>query len=149
SLLLGHGDGTFASKVDFGVGSGPYCVAIRDLNGDGKPDLAVANHGTTTVSVLLQVGGSTGVPMPPSASGVVLLARPNPATNRAAIECVLPRGGEIALRVYDAAGRLVERLAHGWMEPGTHETEWSARTASGDRAKPGIYFIELQANRQR
>jgi len=28
-------------------------VAIGDFNGDGKPDLAVANQGSTSVSVLL------------------------------------------------------------------------------------------------
>ncbi|MCH8012701.1 MAG: VCBS repeat-containing protein [Candidatus Marinimicrobia bacterium] len=43
---------TFAPRVDFAVGSGPRSVAIGDLDGDGKPDLAVTNASTTTVSVL-------------------------------------------------------------------------------------------------
>ncbi|MGA2500623.1 MAG: VCBS repeat-containing protein [Tepidisphaeraceae bacterium] len=47
SILMGHGDGTFAPKVDYhtngGAGSSPYCVAVGDFNGDGKLDLAVAN----------------------------------------------------------------------------------------------------------
>jgi hypothetical protein len=34
---------TFASKVDFATGSGPLAVSTADLNGDAKPDLAVAN----------------------------------------------------------------------------------------------------------
>ena len=42
---------SFAAKVDFATGANPMSVAIGDLDGDGKPDLAVANSGATTVSV--------------------------------------------------------------------------------------------------
>jgi hypothetical protein len=44
---------SFAGQVTFAVGTNPYYVAIADVNGDGKPDLAVANHGSTFASVLL------------------------------------------------------------------------------------------------
>ncbi|CAC5342316.1 FG-GAP repeat protein (fragment) [Planktothrix rubescens CCAP 1459/22] len=44
---------TFATKVDFTTGSRPLSVSIGDLNGDGKPDLAVANYSSSTVSILL------------------------------------------------------------------------------------------------
>jgi hypothetical protein len=43
--------GSFAAKVDFATGDNPFSVAIGDLDGDGKPDLAVANQGSATVSV--------------------------------------------------------------------------------------------------
>ena len=43
---------SFASKVDFATGSFPWSVAIGDLDGDGKADLAVANASSSTVSVL-------------------------------------------------------------------------------------------------
>ncbi len=42
---------SFAAKVDFTTGSVPVSVAIGDLDGDGKPDMAVANYGSNTVSV--------------------------------------------------------------------------------------------------
>jgi hypothetical protein len=44
---------TFSSKTDFTSGTNPSTVAIRDLNGDGLLDLAVANYGSNSVSVLI------------------------------------------------------------------------------------------------
>jgi FG-GAP-like repeat/IPT/TIG domain/Secretion system C-terminal sorting domain len=43
---------SFASKVDFATGTGPYSIAIGDIDVDGKPDLTVANLSANTVSVL-------------------------------------------------------------------------------------------------
>src|SRR5271157_3274504 len=67
-VLLGNGDGTFQPAVAYGTGgTGPTWVAIADVNGDGKPDLIVANSnqcppsscGDGTVSVLLGNGDGT------------------------------------------------------------------------------------------
>lgn len=44
---------SFATKQDFDTGDSPISVAMSDLNGDGKPDLAVANLDSDTVSLLL------------------------------------------------------------------------------------------------
>jgi hypothetical protein len=53
--------GSFAAKVDFATGSGPYSVAIGDLDGDGKPDLAVTNYSDNTVSVLRNTATSGSI----------------------------------------------------------------------------------------
>jgi hypothetical protein len=56
TLLLGQGDGTFtqASGSPYTVGQYPYQITAADFNGDGKLDLATANLGDYTVSILLQ-----------------------------------------------------------------------------------------------
>src|SRR5439155_1336427 len=61
-ILLGRGDGTFRFLVEYGVGNDPRSVAVGDFNGDGKPDLAVANSGSDRVSVLLGKGDGTFQP---------------------------------------------------------------------------------------
>ncbi|MEG4329333.1 FG-GAP-like repeat-containing protein [Microcoleus sp. herbarium5] len=43
----------FAPKVDFATGTGPSSVSIGDINGDGVPDLAVANYTSNNLSILL------------------------------------------------------------------------------------------------
>jgi hypothetical protein len=51
-LLIGNGDGTFQPPVTFAVGPSSVTVVAADLNGDGKPDLAVADQ-SGSVSILL------------------------------------------------------------------------------------------------
>lgn len=43
---------SLSPKVDFATGTGPLTTDIGDLDGDGKPDLAVANSNDNTMSVL-------------------------------------------------------------------------------------------------
>ncbi len=54
---------SFSAKQDFALGSAPYSVALGDLSGDGRPDLAVTNRDSNTLSVLLNnfVADGTGV----------------------------------------------------------------------------------------
>ena len=47
---------SFIACRDIGAGSSPYSVSVGDFNGDGTPDLAVANAGSHNVSVLLGNG---------------------------------------------------------------------------------------------
>ncbi|WP_445250076.1 FG-GAP-like repeat-containing protein, partial [Microcoleus sp. OTE_8_concoct_300] len=54
---------TFAPKVDFPTGGDPFSVSIGDINGDGKPDVAVANRNSNTTSILLNTT-ATGATTP-------------------------------------------------------------------------------------
>jgi type II secretory pathway component GspD/PulD (secretin) len=60
SVLLGNGDGTFATQTVYATGNGPAGVAVADYNADGAPDLAVTNETDGTVSILLNQNNGSG-----------------------------------------------------------------------------------------
>lgn len=49
---------SFASRVEFATGNAPWYVAVSDLDGDGKPDLAVTNFMSNSVSIFKNTGAS-------------------------------------------------------------------------------------------
>jgi hypothetical protein len=51
---------SFGPRVNFAVGSSPRGIAVRDLDGDGKPEIVTANWGNSTISVLRNLG-TTGI----------------------------------------------------------------------------------------
>jgi FG-GAP-like repeat len=77
AILLGNGDGTFQPAVSYSsTGLYTFGVAVADLNGDGKPDLALANdwiadgNAFGSVSVLLSNGSGSYEPGATYAAGV-------------------------------------------------------------------------------
>jgi hypothetical protein len=59
SVLLRSGSSTFAAESGspFATGSGPNFGAAADFNGDGRPDVAVANFVSGTASIMLRQAG--------------------------------------------------------------------------------------------
>ena len=58
-LTQQNGPTSLESQQTFATGSAPYSVATGDVNGDGTPDLVIANYFGNSVSVLLGNGNGT------------------------------------------------------------------------------------------
>jgi len=62
AILLGKGDGTFvdtARNATYPLAFIPWATAVADFNGDGIPDIAVANGFPAVVSILFGKGDGT------------------------------------------------------------------------------------------
>jgi hypothetical protein len=152
SALLGNGDGTFGTKTDYGTGSGTLSVAIGDLNGDGRLDLAAASD-FDMVSVLLNTGTSTTdvapAPSAPPRIFQLLASRPNPSRGTSEIRFLLPSACTVDVNLFDLAGRKVRSLAAGELStPGEHALRWDGRDASGAPVRNGVYLVQVRAGRE-
>ena len=70
--------------------------------------------------------------------GVGLDATPNLFTGSTVFHFSLGSPGDVSLRVYDAAGNLVDILARGTYPSGPHEVTWDVYDVNS-----GVYFIKL------
>jgi hypothetical protein len=93
-LLLGNGDGTFQSSTTYATGMDPYMIAVGDFNDDGKPDLAAANMGSGTVTVLRNMQGPD---FSVQAAGVGAITRGQSASSTLTINSILGYSNSVAL----------------------------------------------------
>jgi Bacterial Ig-like domain (group 3)/FG-GAP-like repeat len=74
TVVPGNGSGKISKPISFAAGASPSDVAIADFNNDGRPDVATANSGGGTVSILIntsqvpQVSTKTVVTAPTSST---------------------------------------------------------------------------------
>ncbi|KPJ49682.1 hypothetical protein AMJ40_04975 [candidate division TA06 bacterium DG_26] len=75
---------------------------------------------------------------------------PNPFLNSTTIHYVVPSssGGRtseyVVLRIYNAAGSLVNTLVDREMSPGAYSAEWNGTDTRGSKVSSGIYFYNLR-----
>jgi hypothetical protein len=62
----------------------------------------------------------------------------NPALERTVFRLSLPEASQVDLKVYDAAGRLVDTPLKGKLSAGGHRIAWSPKAS-------GIYFYRLES----
>lgn len=77
------------------------------------------------------------------------IIRPNPFTIETSIAYTVPSAGAaVAIRIFDAAGRLVTTVADGRQLGGSHTATWDGRDSAGQRVSQGIYFCRAAIGEQ-
>jgi hypothetical protein len=83
---------------------------------------------------------------PGQASAARLRAWPQPSRGACTLEFALDRGGPVALRVLDTAGRSVRTLLRSRRDAGRHAVAWDGRDDAGRPVPAGVYFARLSAS---
>ncbi len=69
---------------------------------------------------------------------------PNPFNKHTYIEFILQRQARISLKVYDAAGNIIRRLATNVSYgPGRYIVSWDGRDMNGNQVPPGSYYYKF------
>ena len=72
---------------------------------------------------------------------------PNPSGGEVVeLRFELEKPADVAVRIYDVAGRLVTTLADARLPAGRHDLTWTGKTASGEPAASGVYFARLESS---
>ncbi len=86
----------------------------------------------------------------PNGTGLRFLeatAFPNPFADQVAVAFRLTEAATVGISIYTASGQLVTRRSVE-AEAGDGRMVWDGRTAHGDRAATGVYFVKFVAGNQ-
>lgn len=72
---------------------------------------------------------------------------PNPFNPTTKIGFTLAEASHVSLRIYDAAGKLIQVLLEERRGPGAYEIAWEGKDAHGNKAASGVYFYSLRAGK--
>ena len=105
AVMLGHGDGTFASPVSYTVARGPVAIVLADFTGDGILDIATGNRSALVGQGcrLLNTWDSVSV-LPGNGNGTFVAASNFSVGNQAALDSGAFRNSLTSLTTADLDG---------------------------------------------
>jgi hypothetical protein len=120
-----------------------------NFDGDAKP--ARANLMQEILDYFGMMGGGPAVATPPHEVAHVTLEpnQPNPFNPSTEIMFETSSRGEVTVRIYDVAGKLVATLLDETMDAGRHRIAWNGKDRSGADVSSGVYIVEIRALGQR
>ncbi len=134
---------TLAPKVDEPAGDGARSVSIGDLNGDGRPDLAVACWPGNVWSVYNNLSGG---PLSAALDGGLIPKEfsllqnfPNPFNPSTTITYTIPVRSQVLLEVFNVVGQKIMTIVNSVQDPNVYSKDVRFTVPSG------MYFYRLTA----
>ncbi len=119
------------SNLDYG----DYFAVVTDGCG---PD--------TSATAVLMLPAATGVPTGGAPGTAFESLGPNPSRGASVIGFSLAAEAQVAVRVFDVAGRRVAERDLGRFALGRHQVTWDGRDADGRALRSGLYLVDLEVN---
>ncbi len=141
----GRGDGTFAARMSYSVGSQPTAAVALDSSGDGILDLAACNNGPNNVSLLV-AGGSGGLGDGTFVVSSVIDCAGFPGSQALydmnadnILDLALVRSGSAGISIFagdGSSGRGTAGFTPGWSGTTGNSPAWiAAADSDGDRIR--------------
>lgn len=113
----------------------------------------ISSTGGGEFARLVEVTAGPAVAAPPG-SGAQLdpsaaIAAPNPFRSATVLYFELPAPSWLDVGVYDLQGRRVRELETRTFAAGGHALSWDGRDRRGRSVAPGVYFVQIQGQRDR
>jgi flagellar hook capping protein FlgD len=121
----------------------------------GQSDAGTLSGGNFTLRGGFWIGGGAasvigiGANGPPEIAFRFYRATPNPVRSRSRIAFDLPVEGRARLWIHDVAGRVVRIEDWGTLSAGHQVRTWNAVESGGRPLSSGVYFLRLEAGRER
>jgi hypothetical protein len=121
----------------------------------GQSDAGTLSGGTFTLRSGFWIGGGAasvvgiGANGPPEIAFRFYRASPNPVRSQSRIAFDLPVEGRARLWIHDVAGRAVRIEDWGILSAGHQVRTWNAVDSGGRHLSSGVYFLRLEAGRDR
>jgi hypothetical protein len=152
NLFPGHyEDVTFLAPPSL-TGAHTICVAADDNGaGAGSVNECLETDNLCCRSMVIVPCDAAGVGNGPGslADKGGALVTPNPARTAVAIGFELTSPGDVAVSIFDAAGRLVRKLETRAAGSGRQVLNWDLEDSNGGRVGAGIYAYRIEAGRSR
>jgi Carboxypeptidase regulatory-like domain/Secretion system C-terminal sorting domain len=91
-------------------------------------------------------GSENNLPIKPTALQSI---HPNPFNPQTAISYYLSDESMVEIAIYNVKGQLVKILVKDTLEGGNHTVIWNGHDANNKQQSSGMYFVQMQANKQK